>query len=50
MIVALSLPWSKRILGGNTVVVQTEGANAGKIVTTFSDQTVNGVKGFWAEP
>jgi hypothetical protein len=37
-------------LGSNTVVVSTEGRNAGQIITTFSSETINGIKGFWVEP
>lgn len=32
-------------LGRNTVVVELSGRNAGKIITTYSNQTVNGIKG-----
>jgi hypothetical protein len=42
-------PQTRYTLGNNTVVVQTGGRNAGKIVTVFSDQTVNGVKGGWVQ-
>ena len=35
-------------LGRNTVVVETEGRNAGKIITTFSDDAANG--GYWVSP
>jgi hypothetical protein len=35
----------KYTLGYNSVVVELSGQNAGKIITTFSNQTVNGVRG-----
>ena len=38
-------PQLRYTLGNNTVVVELSGRNAGKIITTFSNQTVNGVKG-----
>jgi len=36
-------------LGENTVVIAKEGANANKVITTYSSQTSNGVKGHWSE-
>jgi RHS repeat-associated protein len=43
-------PQIRYTLGENTVVVAKEGANANKVVTTYSPQTVNGIKGHWVEP
>ena len=37
-------------LGRNTVVIANEGRNAGQIITAFSDEVVNGIKGFWVGP
>jgi hypothetical protein len=41
---------TRYILGENTVVIANEGRNAGKIITTFSSQIINGIKGFWVNP
>jgi hypothetical protein len=41
---------TKYTLGNNSVVIANEGRNAGKIITVFSDKTVNGIKGYWVKP
>lgn len=41
---------TKYILGKNTVVFANEGSNKGKVITAFSSETVNGIKGYWVEP
>ena len=41
-------PQIRYTLGNNTIVVSESGNNAGKIVTTFSNQTINGIKGFFS--
>ena len=41
---------TRYILGDNIVIISNEGRNAGKIVTVYSNQTVNGVKGYWVDP
>ena len=41
---------TKYILGKNTVVLVNEGINKGKVITAFSSETVNGIKGYWVKP
>jgi len=41
-------PQIKYKLGDNTVVIPTDGRNSGKVITVFSTQTINGVRGYWA--
>jgi RHS repeat-associated protein len=43
-------PQIRYTLGENTVAIAKEGANANKVCTTFSSQTLNGIKGHWVEP
>ena len=40
----------KYVLGKNTVVIANEGLNKGKVITAFSSEVVNGIKGYWVEP
>ena len=41
---------TKYILGKNTVVFANDGINKGKVITAFSSETVNGIKGYWVKP
>ena len=41
-------PQIRYTLGNNTVVIPETGRNAGSIINTFSNQTINGVKGFFS--
>ena len=40
----------KYLIGKNTVVLVNEGINKGKVITAFSSETVNGIKGYWVKP
>jgi len=42
-------PQIRYTLGDNTVVVATTGKSAGQIITMFSNKTIGGVKGYWAQ-
>lgn len=43
-------PQTRITLGKNTVVIANSGRNAGKVINTFSSETVGSVKGYWVEP
>lgn len=40
----------KYTLGKNTVIIANEGQNKGKVITAFSSEIVNGIKGYWVKP
>ena len=42
-------PQTRYTLGNNTIVIANTGRNAGKIISTYSNQTINDIKGYWSE-